>query len=111
MVSGLGIGTQETWSSLKAGRSGIGRITAFDPSAFACQIAGEVKGFDPGNYIEKKEIKKMGRFIQFAIAATEFALASSGFAVNKADEERVGVYIGSGNGGFDVIEREYKPYR
>jgi len=110
LVSPLGIGTDETWQALKEGRSGIARIQSFDPAAFACQIAGEVKGFDPGNYIEKKEIKKMGRFIHFAIAATEFALASSGFKVTKDDEERVGVYIGSGIGGFDVIEREYKTY-
>jgi 3-oxoacyl-[acyl-carrier-protein] synthase II len=110
LVSPLAIGTDETWQALREGRSGIARIQSFDPAAFACQIAGEVKGFDPGNYIEKKEIKKMGRFIQFAIAATEFALASSGFKVTKDDEERVGVYIGSGIGGFDVIEREYKTY-
>jgi 3-oxoacyl-[acyl-carrier-protein] synthase II len=110
LVSPVGIGTDETWQALREGRSGIARIQSFDPTAFACQIAGEVKGFDPANYIEKKEIKKMGRFIQFAIAATEFALASSGFKVTKDDEERVGVYIGSGIGGFDVIEREYKTY-
>jgi len=109
-VSPVGIGTDETWQARREGRSGIARIQSFDPAPFACQIAGEVKGFDPANYIEKKEIKKMGRFIQFAIAATEFALASSGFKVTKDDEERVGVYIGSGIGGFDVIEREYKTY-
>jgi 3-oxoacyl-[acyl-carrier-protein] synthase II len=90
-VSPLGVGTDETWQALREGRSGIARIQSFDPAAFACQIAGEVKGFDPANYIEKKEIKKMGRF-------------------TKDDEERVGVYIGSGIGGFDVIEREYKTY-
>ncbi len=108
MVSGLGIGTEETWSSLKAGRSGIGRITAFDPSAFACQIAGEVKGFDPALYIEKKEIKKVGRFIQFAIAASEFATHSANLKVTPDDAERVGVFIGSGIGGFEVIEREHR---
>ncbi len=110
LVSPVGIGTDETWQALREGRSGIARIQSFDPTAFACQIAGEVKGFDPAKYIEKKEIKKMGRFIQFAIAATEFALTSSGFKVTKDDEERVGVYIGSGIGGFDVIEREYQTY-
>jgi len=83
---------------------------SFDTSAFACQIAGEVKGFDPGAYIEKKEIKKMGRFIQFAIAATECAISTSGFKIAPGEEERTGVYIGSGIGGFDVIEREYKTY-
>jgi 3-oxoacyl-[acyl-carrier-protein] synthase II len=108
MVSGLGIGTEETWSALKAGRSGIGRITAFDPSAFACQIAGEVKGFDPAQYIDKKEIKKMGRFIQFAIAASEFATRSANLKVTPDEAERVGVFIGSGIGGFEVIEREHR---
>src|SRR5260370_24528361 len=108
MVSGLGIGTEETWTCLKAGRSGIGRITAFDPSAFACQIAGEVKGFDPALYIEKKEIKKVGRFIQFAIAASEFATHSANLKVTPDDAERVGVFIGSAIGGFEVIEREHR---
>jgi len=79
----------------------------FDASAFACQIAGEIKNFDPTQFIEKKEIKKMGRFIHFAIAASEYALAASGLKVTPENEERVGVYIGSGIGGFDVIEREH----
>src|SRR6266542_4376998 len=91
-----------------AAQSGIGPITAFDASAFSCRIAGEVKGFDPANYIEKKEIKKMGRFIQFAIAASECALKSSSLKVTADNAERVGVYIGSGIGGFEVIEREHK---
>src|SRR3984893_5837473 len=110
MLAPVGIGTEPVWQAIRSGQSGIGPITAFDASAFSCRIAGEVKGFDPANYIEKKEIKKMGRFIQFAIAATEFALASSGFKVTKDDEERVGVYIGSGIGGFDFSVREYKTY-
>jgi len=109
-VSPLAIGTEQTWTALREGRSGIARIDSFDTSAFACQIAGEVKGFDPAFYIEKKEIKKMGRFIQFAIAATECALSTSGFKIREGEEERTGVYIGSGIGGFDVIEREYKTY-
>jgi 3-oxoacyl-[acyl-carrier-protein] synthase II len=110
LVSPLAIGTEETWAALQQGRSGIARIQSFDVTAFACQIAGEVKGFDPATYIEKKEIKKMGRFIQFAIAATECAMSTSGFKVREGEEERTGVYIGSGIGGFDVIEREYKAY-
>jgi 3-oxoacyl-[acyl-carrier-protein] synthase II len=108
LVSPLGIGTEETWQAVLQGKSGIGPITAFDATEFACRIAGEVKGFDPYTYIEKKEVKKMGRFIQFAIAASEFALASSGLKVDAENEERVGVYIGSGIGGFEVIEREHK---
>jgi len=108
LVSPVGIGTEDTWQAIRSGKSGVARITAFDPSDFSCQIAGEVKGFDPHRYIEKKEIKKMGRFIQFGVAATECALSSSGLKVNKENEERVGVYIGSGIGGFEVIEREHK---
>jgi 3-oxoacyl-[acyl-carrier-protein] synthase II len=108
LLSPVGIGTEETWQAIRNGTSGICRITAFDPSAFNCQIAGEVKNFDPANYVEKKEVKKMGRFIQFAIAATDFALRSSGLTVSPDVAERVGVYIGSGIGGFEVIEREHK---
>ncbi len=109
MLASVGIGTESVWEAVKAGKSGIGPITAFDATAFNCRIAGEVKGFDPADYIEKKEIKKMGRFIQFAIAATEFAIQSSGFKVGSPEEaERTGVYIGSGIGGFEVIEREHK---
>jgi 3-oxoacyl-[acyl-carrier-protein] synthase II len=90
------------------GRSGIGPITQFDATAFNCRIAGEVKGFEPARWIEKKEIKKMARFIQFAIAASEFALEGSGLKVTPEIAENVGVYIGSGIGGFEVIEREHK---
>jgi 3-oxoacyl-[acyl-carrier-protein] synthase II len=93
---------------LRSGKSGIGPITAFDATEFSCRIAGEVKGFDPLQYIEKKDVKKMGRFIQFAIAASDFAIACSGLKVDAGNEERVGVYIGSGIGGFEVIEREHK---
>ncbi len=108
LLTSVGTGTERVWSAIKSGQSGIGPITQFDASAFKCRIAGEVKDFDPAAYIEKKEIKKMGRFIQFAIAATEFALEGSGFRVNPDDAERTGVYIGSGIGGFEVIEREHK---
>ena len=108
LLTPLGIGTELSWAALLASKSGIAGITAFDATAFSCRIAGEVKGFDPGNYIEKKEIKKMGRFIQFAIAAADFALKNSGLKVTAENEERVGVYIGSGIGGFEVIEREHQ---
>jgi len=93
---------------LLAGRSGIGPITHFDPAQFSCRIAAEVKGFDPLQFIEKKELKKMGLFIQFALAAAAEAMAHAGFTVSDAESPRVGVYIGSGIGGFDVIEREHK---
>ena len=105
LVSPLGIGTEATWQAVLQGKSGIGPITEFDATDFACRIAGEVKGFDPFRYIEKKEVKKMGRFIQFAIAASECALSCSGLKVDAENEEQVGVYIGSGIGGFEVIER------
>jgi len=107
LVSPLGVGTEATWRALLAGASGIGEITAFDASAFSCRIAGQVKDFDPQNYIEKKEIKKMARFIHFAIAASDCALSSSGLRID-SDPERAGVYIGSGIGGFEVIEREHR---
>ena len=108
LVSALGVGTEETWQAIRDGRPGISRIEQFDPTDFACRIAGEVKNFDPARYVERKEIKKMGRFIQFGIAATEFALAQSGFKIDAHNAERTGVYIGSGIGGFEVIEREHK---
>ncbi len=110
LVTPLGIGTETTWQAIREGKCGIGRITQFDATAFSCRIAGEVKGFDPARYIEKKEIKKMGRFIQFAIAAADCALKSSGLQVTADNEEQVGVYIGSGIGGFEVIEREHQVY-
>jgi 3-oxoacyl-[acyl-carrier-protein] synthase II len=108
LLTPLGIGTEASWEALRSGKSGIGPITQFDAAAFSCRIAGEVKGFDPAKYIEKKEIKKMGRFIQFAIAAAECALASSGYKVTPENAEMAGVYIGSGIGGFEVIEREHQ---
>jgi len=108
LLTPLGIGTETSWQAIRTGKCGIGPITQFDASAFSCRIAGEVKGFDPSNYIEKKEIKKMGRFIQFAIAAAEFALKDSGLKVYPENAEQVGVYIGSGIGGFEVIEREHQ---
>jgi 3-oxoacyl-[acyl-carrier-protein] synthase II len=107
LLTPLGIGTDSSWEAILAGKSGIGPITQFDATAFSCRIAGEVKGFDPAAYIEKKEIKKMGRFIQFSIAASDFAMQSSGLKVTPEIAEQVGVYIGSGIGGFEVIEREH----
>jgi 3-oxoacyl-[acyl-carrier-protein] synthase II len=108
LVTPLGIGTEASWEAIRAGKCGIGPITQFDAAAFSCRIAGEVKGFNPGDYIEKKEIKKMGRFIQFAVAAADFALKDSGLTVTPDVAEEVGVYIGSGIGGFEVIEREHR---
>ena len=108
LLSSVGTGTEATWEALKRGESGIGPIQGFDATLFSCRIAGEVKGFEPGAYIEKKEIKKMGRFIQFAIAASDFAVQSARLKVTPEDAERTGIFIGSGIGGFEVIEREHK---
>ena len=107
LVSPVGIGTEETWKALLAGRSGAGPITLFDASQHSSRFACEVKGFDPLRWVEKKEVKKMDRFIQFAIAAADFALRDSGLEVRGENSEMVGVYIGSGIGGFATIEREH----
>ncbi len=107
LVSALGVGTEETWSNILAGKSGVGTITHFDPTGFPATIAAEVKGFDPIQFIEKKEVKKMGLFIQFALAASQFAMEHSGLKITPSIADRAGVYIGSGIGGFDVIEREH----
>lgn len=108
LVSPVGIGTNETWRALCEGRGGIAPITLFDTTGFSCRIAGEVKDFDPLNYVTPKDIKKMGRFIFFAIAATECAVEMAGLKVTPGNAGRTGVYIGSGIGGFDVIEREHR---
>ena len=107
LVCGVGNSTDEVWKALLAGKSGVARITGFDASNFACQIAAEVKNFDPLKYIEKKEVKKMGRFIHFAMAAAEEAMQMSELKITPENDERVGVHIGSGIGGFDIIEREH----
>lgn len=107
LVSAVGIGTEETWKSVLAGKSGIARITHFDSTGFPVTIAAEVKGFDPLQYVEKKDLKKMGLFIQYALAAAQFAMDQAGLKIAPDIAERVGVYIGSGIGGFDVIEREH----
>ncbi len=108
LLSALGNGTEETWSALLAAKSGVGPITQFDTTGFSTRIAAEVKGFDPLEFIDKKELRKMGRFIHFAIAASEFAMRASGLKVTQETAERVGVYIGSGIGAFEVIEREHR---
>jgi 3-oxoacyl-[acyl-carrier-protein] synthase II len=108
LVSGLGIGTEETWKGLLGGRSGAAPITLFDASQHTTRFAVEVRGFDPLNWVEKKDVKKMDRFIQFAVAAADFAVRDSGIKIDAANAERVGVYIGSGIGGFATIEREHE---
>ncbi|MCL6567269.1 MAG: beta-ketoacyl-ACP synthase II, partial [Acidobacteriia bacterium] len=108
LVCGCGIGTEEVWKNLLAGQSGIGPITQFDASGFDCRIAGEVRNFDPLNWFEKKELKKVGRFIQLAMAATDFAMRMAALEIRPEIGDRTGVYIASGIGGFDVIEREHE---
>jgi 3-oxoacyl-[acyl-carrier-protein] synthase II len=110
LVSPLGIGNEDNWNALVAGKSGVGPITRFDASGFACRIAGEVKGFDPSLYMEKKEIKKMDTFIHYAMAAARFAMDDSGLPVGDDNRERIAVVIGSGIGGLPIIEETQKNY-
>jgi 3-oxoacyl-[acyl-carrier-protein] synthase II len=105
LISPVGIGTEATWGALLAGRSGVGPITRFDAAAYPTRIAAEVKGFDPTDYVEKKDVKKSDTFIHYAIAAAGFALADSGLAIDGGNAERVGVIIGSGIGGLPLIEQ------
>ncbi len=108
LVSAVGIGTNETWSAVRAGTSGVTRITKFDVSGYATQIAAEVKGFDPLAFIEKKDVKKMDLFIQYAVAAAQFAMDDSRLEITRENATNIGVYIGSGIGGFITIEREHE---
>ncbi len=107
LICGVGHTAEEVWSCLLAGKSGVAPITFFDTSQHACTIAAEVKNFDPLNFVEKKEVKKMGRFIYYALAAATEAMESSGLKITDQNAEDIGTYIGSGIGGFDVIEREH----
>jgi 3-oxoacyl-[acyl-carrier-protein] synthase II len=109
-VSPVGIGTERNWTAILRGCSGIALITRFDASQFSTQIAGEVKGFDPLVFVEKKDVKKMDVFIQYALAASEFAMDDSGLVITPELAHRVGVFIASGIGGFGTIEREHKAY-
>ena len=108
LVSSLGIGTSANWKALLAGRSGIRPITHFDASEFASRIAGEVPDFDPLAFLAKKDVRKMDVFIQFAIAASEFAVQDAGLPTDRMLGPEVGVFIASGIGGFSTIEREHR---
>jgi 3-oxoacyl-[acyl-carrier-protein] synthase II len=108
MICGVGNTSTEVWKNIVAGKSGVGRISSFDAGSFACQIAAEVKNFDPLNFIEKKEVKKMARFIHLAVAATDEAMKMCALEITPDNAPRVGVHIGSGVGGFDIIEREHQ---
>jgi len=108
LVSAIGVGTEATWEGLCAGQSGVGPITRFDAAAFAARIAAEVKGFDPLQYVDKKDVKKMDTFIHYAIAASQAATADAGLVIGPENATRVGVFIASGIGGFGTIEREHQ---
>ena len=108
MISPLGIGNEPTWKGLVEGRSGVDKITKFDTTNFPSKIAGEVRGFDPGNWIEKKEIKKSDTFIHYAIAAAQFAADDSKLDLKAGDPDRAGVIIASGIGGFPLIQETHE---
>jgi 3-oxoacyl-[acyl-carrier-protein] synthase II len=107
LVSPVGIGTDETWNGICTGKSGIAPITLFPTEGYSTRFAGEVKDFAPEDYVDRKDIKKMGRFIHFALAATQFAMAQTKLTITSENAERIGVYVGSGIGAFEVIEREH----
>ena len=108
VISALGTGVEKNWSALTKGESGIDRITRFDASALPTQIAGEVKDFDPEQFIDKKEVKKMDLFIQYAVAAADLAMQDSGLVIDEENAERVGVLVGAGLGGLPAIERYHE---
>jgi 3-oxoacyl-[acyl-carrier-protein] synthase II len=108
LICGVGNTTQEVWGQLLSGASGVGPIQSFDATGFPVTFAAEVKNFDPLLFVDKKESRKMGRFIHLAIAATQEAMQQSGLVITPEIEERVGVFIGSGIGGFEIIEREHR---
>ena len=107
LVTALGIGTEETWTGLCEGRSGVGEITRFDTTQFSTKIAAQVPDFDPLRWIEKRDVKKMDTFIHYAIAAAALATEHAGLEITPEVSERTGVFIGSGIGGFNIIEREH----
>ncbi|MFQ6109674.1 MAG: beta-ketoacyl synthase N-terminal-like domain-containing protein, partial [Candidatus Aminicenantales bacterium] len=108
LVSPLGIGTEENWRALLAGQSGISLISRFDASDYSSRIAGEVKGFDPLRFIDKKDVRKMDLFIQYAMAAAQLAVEDAEVPFSLLEGERCGVYIGSGIGGIGSIEDTHK---
>jgi 3-oxoacyl-[acyl-carrier-protein] synthase II len=108
LISSVGIGTSANWDALLSGRSGVAPITHFDATAFTTRIAGEVRGFDPLQFMEKKDVKKADVFIQYALAASQFAMDDARLTITPAMADQVGVFIASGIGGFSTIEREHK---
>jgi len=107
-VTPLGIGVEESWEALCQGKSGIGGITRFDASSFRTKVAGEVKGFNPTDFIERKQVKRGDRFIHFALAATRMALSDSGLTIDTSNSERVGVSVGTAMGGIESVEKNHE---
>ena len=107
LISPVGVGNEENWKNLLAGRSGIGLITRFDTTDYPSRIAGEIRGFDPAAFVPKKEVKKMDLFIQYALAAVQFAMEDARLVIAPEEQERVGVYVGSGIGGLPSIEAQH----
>ena len=110
LVTALGTGTEETWKGLCEGRSGVSTISRFDTTQFSTKIAAEVKSFDPLRWFEKKDVKKMDLFIHYAVAAADYAMKHAGLTIGPGLTERTGVFIGSGIGGFTIIEREHTAF-
>lgn len=110
LVSPVGVGVEESWAALVAGKSGIGPITLFDASTYPSRIAGEVKGFDPAKFMDRKEVRRNDRFIHFALAAAEMAMKDSGLEMSREDPERVGCIVGAGIGGLGTIEDEHRVF-
>ncbi len=110
LVTALATGTEENWKALCEGRSGVTAITRFDTTLFTAKIAAEVKNFEPLNWFDKKDLKKMDSFIHYAVAAADFAMKQAGLTISPESAERAGVFIGSGIGGFTVIEREHQAF-
>ncbi len=108
LVSPLGIGTEKNWQAISQGKSGVGLISHFDASQYTSKIAGQAKDFDPLDFFEKKEIRKMDRFIQYAVAAAQLAVQDSGVDIARLEGDRCGVYVGSGIGGIGSIEETHK---
>jgi len=110
LISPVGVGVEESWAALCAGKSGIGPITLFDASTFPTRIAGEVKGFDPAQFMDRKEVRRNDRFIHFALAAAEMAMKDSGLDMSKEDADRIGCIVGAGMGGLGTIEDEHTTF-
>ena len=108
LITPLGLDRTSTWEALLSGQSGVGPITKFDATEYSCRIAAEVRGFDPADHLERKELRKMDSFSHYAIAATREALAEAGVTIDSGNAESIGVYIGSGIGGLGLLERTHK---